>query len=305
VKSDLSVLLESNLEGKKLLRRGKVRDIYDEGNELLIVATDRISAFDRIMTRGIPDKGIALTKLSEFWFLKTRHIFKNHLISKYGDRALRVKKAQRIDIEWIARGYLYGSAWRAYSKGVKEVSGVKLSSGLRLAEELPEIILTPTTKSDEGHDQELSREEAIGKRLVNKDDWNELQEATFKLFEYYKKEAGLKGIIIPDFKLEFGRVGDELIQIDEPPTHDSARFWAKDKYKVGEKQEQHCLDKEFLRDFLLRKGFSGDGEVPNLPDQVVEQISKRCVGAYEVISGRANMESLGLLSVDEVLSKLG
>ena len=122
----MSILLESNLEGKKLLRRGKVRDVYDEGNELLIVATDRISAFDRIMGRGIPNKGIALTKLSEFWFLKTRHIFKNHLISKYGDRALRVKKAQRIDIEWIARGYLYGSAWRAYSKGVKEVSGVKL-----------------------------------------------------------------------------------------------------------------------------------------------------------------------------------
>ncbi len=188
MKSDLSVLLESKLEGKKLLRRGKVRDIYDEGDELLIVATDRISAFDRIMTRGIPNKGIALTKLSEFWFLKTRHIFKNHLISKYGDRALRVKKAQRIDIEWIARGYLYGSAWRAYSKGVKEVSGVKLPSGLRLAEELPEIILTPTTKSDEGHDQELSREEAIKRRLVNKDDWNELQEATFKLSNITRKK---------------------------------------------------------------------------------------------------------------------
>ncbi|MCL5069102.1 MAG: phosphoribosylaminoimidazolesuccinocarboxamide synthase [Thaumarchaeota archaeon] len=301
----MSVLLESNIEGKKLLRRGKVRDIYDEGDELLIVATDRISAFDRIMPRGILGKGVALTKLSEFWFLKTRHIFKNHLISKYGDRALRVKKAQRIDIEWIVRAYLYGSAWRAYSKGVREVSGIKLPSGLQLAEELPEIILTPTTKSDEGHDQELSRAEAIEKGLINMDEWNELQEATFKLFEYYKKEAGLKGIIIPDFKLEFGAVGDELIQIDEPPTHDSARFWAKDKYRLGEKQEQHCLDKEFLRDYLLRKGFSGEGEIPELPDQVVEQISKRCVGAYEVLSGRTSIESLGLLSVDEVIARIG
>ena len=301
----MSVLLESNLEGKKLLRRGKVRDIYDEGDELLIVATDRISAFDRIMPRGIPGKGIALTKLSEFWFLKTRHIFKNHLISKYGDRTLRVKKAQRIDIEWIVRAYLYGSAWRAYSKGAREVSGVKLPSGLQLAEELPEIVLTPTTKSDEGHDQELSRAEAIEKGLVSMDDWNELQEATFKLFEYYKKEASLKGIIIPDFKLEFGNVGDEMIQIDEPPTHDSARFWAKDKYRVGEKQEQHCLDKEFLRDYLLRKGFSGEGEIPDLPDQVIDQISKRCQGAYDVLSGARTMESLGLLSVDEVISKLG
>ncbi|MHB1868904.1 MAG: phosphoribosylaminoimidazolesuccinocarboxamide synthase [Nitrososphaerales archaeon] len=301
----MSVLLESSLEGKKLLRRGKVRDIYDEGDELLIVATDRISAFDRIMPRGIPGKGIALTKLSEFWFLKTRHIFKNHLISKYGGRTLRVKKAQRIDIEWIVRAYLYGSAWRAYSKGAREVSGVKLPSGLQLAEELPEIILTPTTKSDEGHDQELSRAEAIANGLVTMDDWNELQEATFKLFEYYKREASLKGIIIPDFKLEFGRVGDEMMQIDEPPTHDSARFWAKDKYRVGEKQEQHCLDKEFLRDYLLRKGFSGDGEIPDLPDQVVDQISKRCQGAYDVLSGARTVESLGLLRVDEVISKLG
>lgn len=300
----MSVLLESNLEGKKLLRRGKVRDVYDEADELLIVATDRISAFDRIMSRGIPEKGTSLTKLSEFWFLKTRHLFKNHFISRFGERALRVKKARRVDIEWIVRAYLYGSAWRAYSKGLKEVSGVKLPSGLQLAEELPEIILTPTTKADEGHDQELSRTDAISKKLVNADEWNELHEATFKLFEYYKREANIKGIIIPDFKLEFGWVGDELIQIDEPPTHDSARFWAKDKYRVGEKQEKHCLDKEFLRDYLLRKGFSGEGDVPSLPDTVVEQISKRCVGASDVLSGRRSIESLGLLSVDEVISKL-
>ncbi len=301
----MSVILESNLEGKKLLRRGKVRDVYDEGNELLIVATDRISAFDRVMSRGIPEKGVALTKLSEFWFLKTQHIFKNHLISRYGERTLRVRKAERVDIEWIARGYLYGSAWRSYSKGVHEVSGVKLPSGLQLAEELPEIILTPTTKEDNGHDQELSRAEAVRRKLVNSDDWNELEEATFKLFEYYKKEARVKGIIIPDFKLEFGWVGDELIQIDEPPTHDSARFWAKAKYKIGERQEKHCLDKEFLRDYLMRKGFSGEGNIPELTNLVVEQISKRCTGACEVLSDVKSIDSLDLLSVDEVISKLG
>lgn len=300
----MSILLESNYEGKKILRRGKVRDVYDEGGELLITATDRISAFDRIMPRGIPGKGIALTKLSEFWFLKTRHIFGNHYIAKYNERTLRVRKAERTDIEWISRGYLYGSAWRAYSKGSRVISGVKLRSGLQLAEELPEIILTPTTKSEHGHDEELSREQAIQRKLVTPDEWKELEEATFRLFEYYKREAGLKGIIIPDFKLEYGRIGDDLIQIDEPPTHDSARFWSKEKYKVGEKQEKHCLDKEFLRDFLLRNGFAGDGEIPQLPDLVVEQISKRCDGAYEVLSGHALLESLGLLSVDEVLQKL-
>jgi len=299
-----SILLESRYEGKKLLRRGKVRDVYDEGPELLITATDRISAFDRVMPTGIHGKGVALTNLSEFWFLKTSHVFKNHFVSKFNERTIRVKKAERVDIEWIVRAYLYGSAWRAYSKGVREISGVKLPSGLQLAEELPEVILTPTTKSDEGHDQELSKKEAISRNLVSQDDWSELEEATYRLFEYYKKEAGLKGIIIPDFKLEYGHVVDELMQIDEPPTHDSARFWAKNKYKIGEKQEKHCLDKEFLRDFLLRRGFSGDGEIPELPDLVLSQISKRCVGAFEVLSGVKSLESLDLLSVDEVIDRI-
>jgi phosphoribosylaminoimidazole-succinocarboxamide synthase len=298
----LTVMMQSELQDKKLLRRGKVRDVYDEGDKLLIVATDRISAFDKIMPVGIEGKGAALTGLSEFWFLKTNHIYKNHLIAKFDDRTLRVNKAQRIDIEWITRAYLYGSAWRAYSRGAREISGVKLPSGLQLAEELRDIILTPTTKSDEGHDEELSKGEALRRNLVTLDEWNELEEATYKLFEYYKREAGLKGIIIPDFKLEYGRVKDELIQIDEPPTHDSARFWAKDKYKIGEKQEKHSLDKEFLRDFLLRKGFSGEGETPELPDLVLTQISKRCQGAWEVLSGMRSVESLGLLSVDEVIS---
>lgn len=301
----MTILLDSALKERKLSHKGKVRDIYDEGLELLIVATDRISAFDRVMPRGIPDKGVALTNLSEFWFLKTTHIFKNHFVSRIDERTLRVKKAKRIDIEWITRAYLYGSAWRAYSKGERKISGIELPGGLELAEALPEIVLTPTTKSEHGHDEEISKREAIGTGLVSEDEWRELEEATFRLYEYYKREAWLKGIIIPDFKLEFGRLGDELIQIDEPPTHDSARFWSREKYVLGQKQEKHCLDKEFLRDFLLRKGFSGDGDIPSLPDLVVEQISKRCTGAYEVLSGRKELSELGLLSVDEVLGIVG
>jgi phosphoribosylaminoimidazole-succinocarboxamide synthase len=301
----MSVILESKLQGRTPFHKGKVRDIYEEDtSELLIVATDRISAFDRVMPRGIPHKGVSLTKLSEYWFLKTNHIFKNHFISTFNDRTIRAKRAKRIDIEWIVRAYLYGSAWRAYSKGAREISGVRIPSGLQLAEELPEVVLTPTTKSETSHDQELSRSQAISQGLVGKDEWKELEEGTFRLFEYYKREAGSRGIIIPDFKLEFGKVGDELIQIDEPPTHDSARFWSKERYKVGEKQEKHCLDKEFLRDFLMKKGYSGEGTIPELPDLVVEQISKRCVGAYEVISGIRDIKSLNLLSVDEVMSQL-
>jgi phosphoribosylaminoimidazole-succinocarboxamide synthase len=302
----MSVMLESSLEGRKPLHKGKVRDIYEEDtNELLIVATDRISAFDRVMSQGIPNKGRALTELSEFWFRRTRHIFGNHFISKINERTIRVNRAQRIDIEWITRAYLYGSAWRAYSKGSRKISGIDLPSGLQLAEELPNIILTPTTKSEHGHDEELSKSDALAQKLTSEDEWKELEEATFRLFENYKREASVRGIIIPDFKLEYGRVGDDLIQIDEPPTHDSARFWSKEKYHIGERQEKYCLDKEFLRDFLIRKGFSGDGPIPELPDLVVDQISKRCTGAYEVLSGQKEMNSLNLLSVDEVLGQLG
>src|ERR1700726_1175219 len=179
----MSVMLESKLSDKTLMRRGKVRDVYDEGDQLLIVATDRISAFDVVMPKGIEGKGVALTKLSEFWFLKTTHTFPNHFIAKYDERTLRVRKARRIDIEWIVRAYLYGSAWRAYSKGAREISGVQLPGGLQLAEELPEIVLTPTTKSDVGHDEELSKEEALNRKLVTLDEWKELEEGTYKLFE--------------------------------------------------------------------------------------------------------------------------
>jgi phosphoribosylaminoimidazole-succinocarboxamide synthase len=301
-----SVMKESDLKDKKLLRRGKVRDVYEEDeSELLIVATDRISAFDKVLPTPIPNKGSALTKLSEFWFRRTKPIVPNHFISTVNERTIRARRANRIDIEWIARAYLYGSAWRAYSKGARSISGIDLPSGLRLAEELPDIILTPTTKNEVGHDTELSKNQAIEARLVGTDEWKELEEATFKLYEFYKTEAWLKGIIVPDFKLEFGRIGDELIQIDEPPTHDSARFWNKEKYIVGEKQEKYSLDKEFLRDFLASTGFSGDSDAPTLPELVVDQVSRRCVGAYNVLSGKQDLRNLGLLGVSELVEELG
>ncbi len=189
----MTVLLESDLKGKTLFRRGKVRDVYAEDGELLIVATDRISAFDRVMPKGVPEKGSSLTRLSEFWFLKTNHIFKNHFISRVDERTIRVKKAERISIEWIARAYLYGSAWRSYSKGAREISGVKLPSGLRLAEELPEIVLTPTTKSEHGHDQELSRKMAVQQGLVDPETWNELRRSHVSLVRVLQERSEIKG----------------------------------------------------------------------------------------------------------------
>lgn len=300
---DYEIILETNLP-YPLFKRGKVRDVYDLGDMLLLASTDRISAFDVNLPNGILRKGEALNNLSVYWFKRTKNIFPNHYIEQIDDRTMKVLKAERIDIEWVARGYLYGSAWRKYKEGGRTVSGVNLPNGLQLAEELPETILTPTTKTEGGHDIEITKTQAINNKLVTAEEWRELEEATFKLFEFYKEEADSKDIVIPDFKLEYGRHKGSLIQIDEPPTHDSARFWAKQYYKVGEQQEGHALDKEFLREYLRRIGFAGEGKPPTLPPLVVEEISKRCVGAYKVLTGRSKIEDLELRTVDELMVEL-
>ncbi len=298
---EIEVVKHSLLFGEdNLPRRGKVRDVYDMGNELLIFASDRISAFDHIIPSLIPYKGPSLHALSLYWFNKTANIYPNHLLESIDERTMRVIKASRIDVEWVARGYLYGSAWRSYQKGERIISGVKFPNGLRLAEKLPETVLTPTTKSESGHDLEITKNEALSKGIVNSEEWETLKEATFKLYDYYQSEADRKGIIIPDFKLEFGRVKDDIIQIDEPPTHDSSRFWSEKYYEVGKRQEGHCLDKEFLRSYLIKVGFMGEGSPPILPFNIVDQVSRRCVGSYNVLSGQATIEDFDLKTVNEV-----
>lgn len=302
----VEVLRYSDLfSGRPAPRRGKVRDVYDLGEHMVIVTSDRISAYDVVLPTLIPHKGASLHALSEFWFRETRDVIPNHYEETLGPRAMKVRKAVRVDVEWVCRAYLYGSAWRAYSKGARVISGVELPDGLVMAEELPEVILTPTTKEEAGHDREISREEAVEAGLATADEWDELEEATFRLFERYRSVAGRAGLIIPDFKLEFGRVDGGLIQIDEPPTHDSARYWAKRFYRVGEQQEAHCLDKEFLRSYLRRVGYMGDGEPPAIPGPVVREVSKRCVASYKVLSGQAKLGSFDLKTVDEVLEELG
>jgi len=219
-------------------------------------------------------------------------------------RTMCVLKADRIDVEWVCRAYLYGSAWRAYRDGARLISGVEIPNGLFMAEELPDVILTPTTKSETGHDRELTRSEAVNAGLLTFDEWKELEEATYKLFDAYRVEARRRGIIIPDFKLEFGRQRDRLIQIDEPPTHDSARFWAEKYYEPGRPQEARCLDKEFLREYLRRIGYAGDGAPPEIVAPVVREVSKRCVASYEVLSGRRNLDDFDLRTVDDVMEEL-
>jgi phosphoribosylaminoimidazole-succinocarboxamide synthase len=161
-------------------------------------------------------------------------------------------------------------------------------------------MITPTTKVDVGHDEELSRKAAIETGIVDRDTWDELAEATIKLYEFYESKANQRGIIIPDFKIEFGWYGKELIQIDEPPTHDSARMWARKYYRPGEAQERHCLDKEFLRECLRRLGYSGEGRPPVLPKRIVGEVVKRCVGAYNVLAEGASIEGLDLAGVDDI-----
>lgn len=302
----VEVLEASDLfDGNPSPRRGKIRDVYDMGDHMLIVTSDRISAYDVVYPTLIPHKGESLHALSEYWFRETRSVFPNHFMKVLDDRTMKVVKARRVDVEWVCRAYLYGSAWRAYSKGARVISGVELPDGLVMAEELPEVILTPTTKEESGHDMEISKGEAMDAGLVTRDEWDQLEEATFRLFDKYRGVAKGRGLIIPDFKLEFGRLDDGLIQIDEPPTHDSARYWAKKFYEPGRPQEATCLDKEFLRSYLRRISYMGDGEPPVIPGPVVREVSKRCVASYEVISGKAGLGDFDLMTVDQVMEELG
>lgn len=297
----VEVLRNSDLIPGKQPRRGKVRDVYDLGDEMLIVTTDRISAYDVVFPTLIPHKGVSLTKLAEFWFDKTKKVIPHHLIHLEDERTMRVKKAHRVDIEFVCRAYLYGSAWRAYRDGARIVSGVKLPDGLQMAEELPEVILTPSTKADAGHDEEISRDEAVAKGFLTREEWNQLEEATLKLFSTYRNYAKSRGFIIPDFKIEFGRLKGELIQIDEPPSHDSARFWAEKFYELGKPQEATCLDKEFLRAYLREVNYMGNGPAPVIPAAVVKQVAMRCVASYEILSGRKTLKDFDLKNVQEVM----
>jgi len=270
-------LLKSNLS-LPLFKRGKVRDIYDLGNRLLIVSTDRISAFDVVLPNGIPLKGEALNRLSVYWFKETRNTVPNHILDVVDQRTVLVKKAQPIKIEFVVRGYIYGSLWKRYVNG--EASD--LPSGLRKAERLPNPILTPTTKAEVGHDVYIGREEIV--RTVGKVKAKEIEEVCLKIYERASKKAEANGIILADTKLEFGLCGDELILIDELLTSDSSRFWSGKTYKVGE--SQFSFDKQDVRDYLESIRWNKLPPAPILPERIVLETSKKYIEAYERLTGR-------------------
>jgi len=291
------VVLDTNLDEFPLARRGKVRDVYDLGEHLLIVATDRISAFDYVLGSGIPDKGKVLTRLSAFWFEKMKDLVPHHLISidvadfpaalaphraMLDGRSMLVRKTEPLPVECVARGYLSGSGWKDY-RATSAVCGIPLPGGLRESDRLPEPIFTPATKAESGHDENISEAEAgriVGSQLIGR-----LRELTLAIYARGVEHAAKCGIIIADTKFEFGMVGDELVLIDEVLTPDSSRFWPADAYAPG--RGQASFDKQFVRDYLEQIGWNKQPPVPALPDDVVERTRAKYIEAYTRLSGHA------------------
>ncbi len=290
------VILKTNYANLKLAKRGKVRDIYDLGENYLIVSTDRLSAFDVIMSQGIPYKGEVLTKISEFWFKFSEGIIKNHIVSTNVDdfpteckeyaeelrgRAMLVKKAEVIPIECIVRGYISGSGWNDYKK-TGEISGIKLPAGLMESEKFPEPIFTPSTKAEIGlHDENISQKDA--EKITDKDTIEKLKNATLNVYKNAADFALSKGIIIADTKMEFGVYNNEVILIDELLTPDSSRFWPMSKYKKGGAQESY--DKQFVRDYLLSINFNKQPPPPYLPDEIIRKTSEKYIEVLYKLTG--------------------
>jgi len=271
------VVLETHLPFPHF-KRGKVRDVYDLGDKLLIVSTDRISAFDVVLPNGIPNKGEALNRLSNYWFQETRYIVVNHVLDVVDPRTVLVKKAEPIKIEFVVRGYLYGSLWENYTQG-KHVS---LPKGLKKAEKLKSPILTPTTKADVGHDIEISKGAVVNQ--IGKSFAVEIEEACFKIYDGASRKAEANGIIVADTKFEFGFCNKELTLIDEVLTPDSSRFWPRERYEVG--KDQFSYDKQYVRDYLLSTGWNKQPPAPKLPEHIVLETSKKYIEAYERLTGR-------------------
>jgi phosphoribosylaminoimidazole-succinocarboxamide synthase len=283
-----------------LFKRGKVRDVYDLGDRLLIVATDRISAFDFILPSLVPDKGKVLTQLSIFWFDFTSYICPNHVLStnvdefpaplpKYKDvldkRSMLVKKTRVVPIECVVRGYLSGSGWNDYQETGK-VGGVKLPAGLQESDALPHPIFSPATKAEEGHDINISFKEM--KKILSDDNLAmKIKKTSLKLFQKASLYALSKGIIIADTKFEFGLDKDDLILVDEIFTPDSSRFWQVQTYAPG--RPQASLDKQFVRDYLLSSSWDRQSTPPPLPPEIIEQTAKRYLEIYTLITGKQEL----------------
>ena len=289
------IVTQTNCPELKLLNRGKVRDIYDMGEHLLIVASDRISAFDVIMDEGIPQKGYVLTEISKFWFAQMADIIPHHLVATEVDdfpaithqyrqqlqgRSMLTKKAQPLPIECIVRGYLSGSGWKEYQqKG--SLCSIPLPSGLSQSDKLPETLFTPSTKAELGeHDENISFETAV--ELCGRDIAQQVSDVSIAIYERARKLAETKGIIIADTKFEFGMLDGQLIWIDEALTPDSSRFWPKELYQPG--QAQPSFDKQYLRDYLETLEWNKQAPPPKLPQEIITRTGEKYLEALKLLT---------------------
>jgi phosphoribosylaminoimidazole-succinocarboxamide synthase len=295
--STVKVITETNFPTLKLLKRGKVRDIYDLGEHLLIVATDRLSAYDVVMPQGIPYKGKVLTQISNFWFEQTKDVIVNHIVATdvrdfpktcepYAEdlrgRSMVVKKTQPLGVECIVRGYLSGSGWAEYQKN-QTVCKIPLPAGLVESSRLPKPIFTPSTKAELGtHDENISFEEMI--KIEGEETSKKVRDVSIEIFSRASRIAEVKGIIIADTKMEFGKYNGELMLIDELLTPDSSRFWPASKYAAGKSQES--FDKQFVRDYLTSIKFNKQPPGPEMPEEVIHKTSELYREALRRLTGK-------------------
>ncbi|MCP4050313.1 MAG: phosphoribosylaminoimidazolesuccinocarboxamide synthase [bacterium] len=289
------VLTDMDLPELKLFKKGKVRNVYDLNDKLLFVASDRVSAFDSILPNGIPDKGSVLTRISEFWFDFTKDIISNHLITSdtdlfpketapykeiLKDRSMLVKKTDLIEIECVVRGYLVGSGWKEYTKSGK-VCGISLPEGLKMADPLPEPLFTPATKAEEGHDENISFETM--ENITGKETASFLRDKSIEIYKKACEYASTKGIILADTKMEFGRLDDQIILIDELLTPDSSRFWPRSDYKPGSSPPSY--DKQIVRDHLEGSGWDKNPPAPYLPPEIIEKTNRKYQEILDLLTG--------------------
>jgi phosphoribosylaminoimidazole-succinocarboxamide synthase len=291
------VLLRTDFPEVPLISRGKVRDMYDLGDAVLIVVTDRLSAFDHVLPNGIPDKGKVLNLLSAFWFEKTRHIVKNHLLStdakdlpsalcphkeELEGRFTLARKAKMLPVECVVRGYLSGSGWNDYRR-TGEVCGIRLPAGLKESDRLSEPLFTPSTKAESGHDENISFEECV--RLLGRPLAEKIRDLSLSLYVHAADYAERRGILIADTKFEFGLLDGEVILCDEALTPDSSRFWPRETYEPG--KAQPSFDKQYVRDYLLSIRWNKEPPVPALPEEVVRATAEKYREAYRLLTGEA------------------
>ena len=290
-------VIETDFPDLKIFKRGKVRDVYDLGDTLLMVATDRISAFDVVMPDPIPDKGKILTQISLFWFDLMKPLLSNHIISsktddypeeckKYADilkgRSMLVKKTKPLPVECVVRGYISGSGWKSYQESGR-ICGIKLPEDLKESEKLAEVIFTPSTKEEVGtHDVNIDFDEAAN--LIGKDIAEKVKSLSYEIYKKGAEIAEEKGIIIADTKFEFGLIEDEIILIDEVLTPDSSRFWPKDTYRAGGSQKSY--DKQYLRDYLISIDWDRKPPAPPLPEEVIKNTRSKYLEALNRLTGK-------------------